>query len=198
MRRLHLLLIPVCVVLALPAAVSAKEPPGKKKSSAPKLDLGLGDIGGEIPKAEGLTRPEHKQERVGPQVTTRDVKYEVVKVEHAARFTPSASGARAEGGVLKAVKLSGTPPTLQPFATRVRVKATQKLNASIELVILDPRGDTALSGSGELVFSENGGDEVDYLLDWAPVARPAGGEYQLLVRIGGRPMGTWPLRVQKD
>ena len=72
-----------------------------------------------------------------------------------------------------------------------------RVNASIELVILDPRGDTALSGAGELVFRDGKADHVDYLLDWAPVARPSGGDYQLLIRIAGKPMGTWPLKVEK-
>ena len=144
-----------------------------------------------------MKKPESRQGAVAPKVTTSDVEYTVVKVEHASAFVRTAEGAKPQGGVLPAVMLSGHPPTTQPFTTLVRVKATQRVNASIELVILDPRGDTALSGAGELVFRDGKADHVDYLLDWAPVARPSGGDYQLLIRIAGKPMGTWPLKVEK-
>jgi hypothetical protein len=202
MRPLTLLLLPLCAALALPATGWAQDrmkDPKKKgaKVELPSLDLGLGSMGADIPKADGLHKPEERNQNIGPQVTSENVKYEVVKVEHAKDFIRTASGAKATPAPLKAVVLSGNPPTLQAFTTLIRVRASQKLNTSIDLVILDPRGDTALTGSGQLVFSKGESQEMDYLLDWAPVARPLAGEYQLLVRIGGQPMGTWPLSVTR-
>jgi hypothetical protein len=176
-------------------ALAADPAPAKKKSGAkvtvPKIEM---PTFGEIPKAEGLVAPKAEKLSNDPQVTTTRATYEVVKVQHARDF--SKSGDRAQPvGLLEAIALSGKPPTLEKFTTLVRVKSPQKVSTEIELVILDPRGDTALSGGGELSYRGAKGDEVDYLIDWAPVARPAGGEYKLLVRIGGEPMGTWPMKV---
>ncbi|MGA9519876.1 MAG: hypothetical protein WBV82_00345 [Myxococcaceae bacterium] len=192
----HVLRTAVTLVLALavPSFAEAADP-NKKKLVLP--NLGLGNVGGELPKADGLKKPSARPATVAPKVTTSDVEYTVLKVEHATVFARTATGAKPQGGVLPAVMLSGDPPTTQPFTTLVKVKATQKVNASIELVILDPRGDTALSGAGELDFRNSKTDDVEYLIDWAPVARPSGGTYQILVRIAGQPMGTWPLKVEK-
>ncbi len=192
----HMLKTAVTLVFALAVSSFAEAgEPSKKKVELP--NLGLGNIGGELPKTDGLKKPSARPATVAPQVTTSDVAYTVVKVEHATVFTRTATGAKPQSGVLPAVLLSGDPPTTQPFTTLVKVKATQKVNASIELVILDPRGDTALSGAGQLDFRNSKTDEVEYLIDWAPVARPSGGNYQLLLRIAGQPMGTWPLKVEK-
>ncbi len=81
------------------------------------------------------------------------------------------------------------------FTTAVRLKSPQRASAPIELALLDPRGDTALSASGEVSFKTVKGDEVDYLVDWDPVPLRAGGDFQLLIRIAGQPMGTWPLKI---
>jgi hypothetical protein len=188
-RRTAVILV---LALAAPLAAQAAEP---AKVKLP--DLGLEKIGGELPKADGLKKPQGRPATVAPKVTTSDVEYTVLKVEHASAFARSAEGARPVGGPLPAVMLAGDPPTTQPFTTLVKIKATQKVNASIELVVLDPRGDTALSGGGELAFRNGKSDELEYLIDWAPVARPSGGNYQLLIRIAGQPMGTWPLKVEK-
>jgi hypothetical protein len=186
----HLPLLAVALSLSGWAAGSSK--PAKQKFDVP--NLGLGNVGGEIPKADDLKKPETGSQDLGLKSSAKDVKYQVVKVEHATDFTGGPHGGKAVGP-LEAVVLSGEPPTLQKFATRVRVKASARVNAPIELVILDARGDTALSGNGEVVFGQ--GDEADYLMDWAPVARPSGGDYKVLVRIAGQPMGTWPLKVVK-
>jgi hypothetical protein len=38
-------------------------------------------------------------------------------------------------------------------------------------------------------------DEVDYMVDWDPTPTRAGGDFKVLIRIGGQVMGTWPLKV---
>ena len=48
------------------------------------------------------------------------------------------------------VATDGNPPTTEKFSTVVRVKATQKTNASIDVVILDPRGDTLMEAGREI------------------------------------------------
>jgi len=182
-------------LLTLPALAA---PPKKGKGTKVEklnLDLGLGALGGALPKADGIEARRAQNEVTSPKVTTSDVRYTVLKVEHAWEFTRTAEGARPVGAPLTEIGLYGRPPSTPKFTTLVRVKATQNVNAPIELVILDPRGDTAMEGRGELSFTGSRRGEVDWLIDWAPTARPDGGEYTLLVRIAGRPMGTWPLKV---
>lgn len=188
----------VLIVLALLpcAAIAAEKAKGKVK---PKLDLGIGTIGGELPAADGIERKKAKQEGVAPKVTTSaDATFEVVEVQNAWDFTRSASGMKPVGDLLTAITLYGKPPTTQKFTTLVRIKATQPVTAPIELALLDPRGDTAMSGSGELNFKGAKDGEVSWLIDWAPVARPTGGDFKLLIRVAGRPMGTWPLKVVEE
>lgn len=207
MRRmrpnLHVLAPLVCaLILSTPASAAEPAPSttksGKKKADVPKMDLDIGGIGGDLPRADGLQGKTAPSEGISPKITAQDVKYEVVKVEHAHAFTRSAAGAKPVGGALQVLQLYGRPPATPKFSTLVRVKATRNINTSIELVILDQRGDTALSGNGEVSFRGSKNGEVDWLIDWEPVARPSGGDYKLLVRVGGEPKGTWPLKVVEE
>jgi hypothetical protein len=77
----------------------------------------------------------------------------------------------------------------------VRVKSPQKANASIDVVILDPRGDTTMSASGQLNFRGQNQTEADWTVEWDPTPCRAGGNYQVMVRIAGQVLGTWPLKV---
>jgi len=52
-----------------------------------------------------------------------------------------------------------------------------------------------MTSSGELNFRRAKGDEVEYPVEWAPTPWPKGGNFSLLIRIGGQAMGTWPLKV---
>lgn len=190
------LLAALCLPLC---AVAADKPAAKKKKSdvvVPKIDLS--GIGGDLPKADGLKGKKAQGSGLTPKTSDPDVSYDVVEVVHAQDFSRGAGGARPVGGALEAITLYGKPPSTQKFSTLVRVKATKAVNTSIELVILDPRGDTMMTGSGELGFKGNEKREVDYLIDWAPTPHPKGGDFKLLVRIGGQPMGTWPLKVVAD
>jgi hypothetical protein len=96
--------------------------------------------------------------------------------------------------------LSGKPLTTEKFSTAIRVKSPQRVNARIEIAIVDFRGDMVMSSAGELRFRGAKGDEVDYTVDWDPVPwRAAGdraaGDFQVVVRVAGQPMGLWPLTL---
>ena len=176
-------------------AETTPKAPAKTKVDVPKIDLsGLGSI----PKGEGLSakrveRPE--PEPMAPRFGDAELaKYEVLGIGHARSFTRGAKGLAPVGGMLRSIQLSGTPPTTQPFATVVRVRSSHKGDAAIEVVILDPSGDTALSGSGQVRFKSDG-TTTDWQIDWDPTPRPKSGTYQVLVRVGGKPMGTWSLEV---
>jgi hypothetical protein len=192
--------LPTTVLLLLVPALALAAEPARKKPAAkpamtvevPKIDLG--GIGG-VPKADGMEAKRADQRDIAPKVTSSDVQYSVEEVVNAQEFTRTAAGNRPVGEPLKAVRMHGRPQVTQQFTTLVRVKATQNVNASIDVVILDPRGDTALSGSGTLSFTGSKTGEVEWLIDWAPTARPSGGDYKMLIRVAGRPMGTWPLKV---
>lgn len=195
-------IVALLILVALPFsdAIAADKAPAKKKSNVvvPKIDLS--GIGGDLPSSDGIKSKKAEGNAMSPKASDPDVSYSVVEVAHAQDFSRGFGGAKPVGGALKAISLYGKPPTTQKFTTLVKVKATRPVNTSIELVILDSRGDTAMSGSGELSFKsddkkKNEASEVDYLMDWAPTPQPKGGDYKVLVRIAGQPMGTWPLKV---
>ena len=194
-----LLAVALGVLFAAGPQALAEEPrkaPQKKpaqKVEVPKIDLG--GLGG-IPNADGVQKKRSDASaELSPKVTGSEVEYRVERVVHAQGFTRSVEGHVPVGEALEAIRLHGRPPVTQAFTTMIRVKATANVNASIDVAILDPRGDTALSGSGNLSFANAKTGEAEWLIDWTPTPRPHAGEYKVLVRIAGRPMGTWPLRV---
>jgi hypothetical protein len=183
------------LIAALPClggeATKSKAPKSTPmKVEVPKVDLsGLGAL----PTGEGISASRAREDALTPRAAA-DVQYEVVLVQHARQFTRTADTYAPVGEALQSVALAGDPPHTPRFTTHVRVRATREGRASLDLVVLDPAGDTAMSGEGTLIFR---GDkrEGDFLIEWDPTARPTGGTYQLLVRVAGRPLGTWPLEV---
>ncbi len=164
----------------------------RRKVDVPSITLPpLGDI----PKADGVTRPAVEKLGAEPTVSTVSATYSVAKVQHAKSFFRSRAGLLAMGGAIDSINLSGKPPTTEKFTTAIRVKSPQKINAPIEVAVLDPRGEIAMSSSGEVRFRGTKGDEVDYLIDWDPVPCRFSGDFQVVVRVAGQPMGTWPLKV---
>lgn len=149
----------------------------------------------DIPKADGVTRPAVEKLGAEPTVSTVSATYSVAKIQHAKTFVRSRAGLIAMGGAIDSINLSGKPPTTEKFSTVIRVKSPQRMNAPIEVAVLDPRGETALSSRGEVRFRGPKGDEVDYVIDWDPVPCRFSGDFQVVVRVGGQPMGTWPLKV---
>jgi hypothetical protein len=201
MRSLRWLVLPS--VLAVSFTALGTETTGTKKTAAAKaapktkLDVPKIDLSGlaTIPKGDGITARRVETEELAPRFGDAEVvKYEVVGIGHARAFTHGAKGLVPVGGMLRSITLTGSPLATQPFATVVRVRSTQKGDAPIEIVILDPAGDTALSGSGLVRFKTAGANQ-DWQIDWDPTPRPKSGTYQVLVRVGGKPLGTWPLEV---
>ncbi|MBX7113448.1 MAG: hypothetical protein K1X64_03860 [Myxococcaceae bacterium] len=167
----------------------------KPKKPPQKLDLGLPSFGA-IPKAEGLTKPKEVNPAAqGPTVTPASATYSVVKVTHGKSFTRTAAGAQPSAP-FDGVKLAGDPLVSEKFTTVVRVKCPQKVNTSIDVAILDSHGETMMEVTGgQLNFKGLKDDEVDYTVDWDPTTMSGAGEYQTLVRVGGNPMGSTPLKV---
>jgi hypothetical protein len=119
----------------------------------------------------------------------------VVSVVHGKSFMRSPSGAKASSP-FEQVATEGNPPTTEKFSTVVRVRCVSKVNASIDVVILDPRSDTLMEASGELFFRAQKDPELDWTVDWDRTSLPRGpGNYQVLVRVAGQPMGTFPLKI---
>lgn len=184
-------------VLGLCAAALAAPPPKAKAKGAPaqKIDLGLPSMG-ELPKGDNLHKPKADDSgKDTSSVKSEDATYAVVRVQHAKGFTGGAGGLVPVGAALEAVNLEGKPPSTERFSTLIRVKSPQRVAAPIDVVILDPRGATALSASGKLSFRATKGDEVDYAIDWESTPCRSGGDYSVLVRVAGKALGTYPLKV---
>jgi hypothetical protein len=188
----------MCLCLSAVALAADPAPAStKKKSSNVKVPSFTLPNMGEVPKGEGLQKPKADAPPPGPSTARpADATYTVTKVQFAKQFVHGPNGQQPVQP-FTSVALRGSPLTTEKFSSLVKVKCPQKVNAPIERVVLDPRGDTAMSASGELVFKGATTDEVDYLVDWDPTPTRAGGKFQLLVRIAGQPMGSWPLVVEQ-
>ncbi len=195
MRKLGLVFWLLAAVPLAHAEGPAKKPkPKDAGTSKMKMDLGLPSFG-KLPTGADLQKAKAKPAASEPTVTPAGVTYSVVRVQHAKSFLHTANGAMPMGGSLAAIPIVGNPPSTDKFTTVIRMKATQRVNAPIDVVILDPRGDTAMQATGELSFRGQVGNEADYTVDWEKTPTRAGGKFEVLVRVAGQVMGTWPLQV---
>jgi hypothetical protein len=188
MRMTRLGLITV-VALSLTAWGEDKKLVGTKKATAPKLDLSLPAIK-ELPKGQ-LQKAKPAADQNGPSGHA-DEAYSVVRVLHGKSFTHSAEGAKPSVPVTQ-VTVSGRPLVCEPFTTVVRVKSPLKRDAHIEVSIVDPRGDVVMEAPGELSY-RTGGDEAEWSVDWDGTSVRSAGDFQVLVRVAGNLVGTFPIK----
>lgn len=184
----------ILLALSLSLAAQAADPKlkGSKKESAPKLDLGLPTFN-QIPSDQKLENVKDKPEaQQGPSAAKAEEGYSVVRVVHGKGFMRGPDGAKPSSP-FASVTASGNPLMTEKFSTVVRVKSPAKKNTRIELAILDVRGDTVMDASGELRFGT--GEEAEWQVDWDPSGVRGPGDFQVLVRIGGNPLGTFPFKV---
>lgn len=178
-----------------PSEGRAKKPaPERPKRKAPTITL---PSLGEVPKAEGVQRSSSATLDPASRSAANEAQYQVIAVTHAKTFSDSPGGAQPIPKALDVVKLRDEQQT-EKFATAVRVRCPERQSAEIELAILDPRGTTALSASGALSYRGTRSDEAEWIVDWEPSKVIGPGKYQVLVRVAGRPMGTWPLTIAAD
>jgi hypothetical protein len=190
MNRAILMASLVCVGGAL--AADPKTDPklkGSKKEAAPKLDLGIPDFG-KLPTDTKLEESKAKPE-TAPTTKSSPVEegYSVVRVMHGKAFVRSGDGAKPSAPF---PQVTIDHNTAEKFSTVVRVKNPAKKNARIEVVVLDYRGDTVMEASGELYF--RGGAETEWTVDWEPTGVRGPGDFQVLVRVAGNPLGTFPIK----
>src|SRR5712692_8558203 len=114
----------------------------------------------DIPKAEGVQPPAVEKESSEPTVSTFPATHGVVKIQHARSFLQARVGPLPIGGTLTSVNLSGNPLRTEKFSTAIRVKSPQRVNAVIQVAIVDFRGDTVMSSAGQLRFRGVKTDEV--------------------------------------
>lgn len=193
MRMLRTLAVAALSLSLVALADEPKKLKGSKKESAPKLDLGLPKFG-DIPTDQKLENASGKGEpqQQGPSGTRVDEGYSVVRVVHGKAFIRAPDGAKPSTPFTQ-VTATTNPLMTEKFSTVVRVKSPAKKNTRIEVAILDPRSDTVMEASGELRFAT--GDEAEWQVDWEPSGIRNPGDFQVLVRIGGNPLGTFPLKV---
>ncbi|MBL8920696.1 MAG: hypothetical protein JNJ54_17655 [Myxococcaceae bacterium] len=195
MSRTSSIVVIAAALCALPARAEEKKAQPKLKGSmkqqAPKIDLGLPTFGS-IPSGDGLKKVEEKPAADRPTTTSGQATYTIVSVQHGKGFIRTPTGSKPSAPY-PAVTAAGSPLMTEKFTTVVRVKAPDKKTTSIEVVVLDPRGDTVMDANGSLPFKN---EEADWTVDWDPTGIRAAGEFQVLVRLGGNPLGTFPLKVE--
>ena len=164
------------------------------KKKGEKIDLGIPSFGN-IPKGDNLEKPKDKKPTGGePSPSSPSAIYSVVKVVHGKSFTRSATGATPTIA-FEAVTASGNPLTTEKFSTVVRVKNAEKKSADITVNIIDPRGESVMDASGTVTFRGSKTDEMDYTIDWDPTGIRAAGDFQVMVKVAGQMLGTFPLKV---
>ena len=182
--------------LLVVAALAHAEPPrklkGKKSESAPKVDLSLPSFDG-IPKDQKLETAKPKDNKDAPSTPKVDEGYTVVRIVTGKSFTRSPEGAKASAPYPAVALTSSNPNVTEAFSSVIRVKSPAKKNARIEVAVLDQRADTVMEASGELRFTS--GDEAEWQVDWEPTQIRTPGDFQYLVRVGGNPLGTFPLKI---
>jgi hypothetical protein len=186
-------LLLAALLLALPYL--AQEAKGAKKDSLGLSGLRMPSLGS-VPKAEGLQAPKAAPLPEGTRQSGGPAQYKVVEVVHAAGFVAGEKGPQPMGEPLTQVSLKGKPPTTERFSTLLRVDSTSPSGAPIEVLVLDGRGETVMQSSGRLSFG--GTTSSHFQVDWTPSGLRRGGTYQVLVRVAGEPLGTWPLEVRQQ
>lgn len=180
-------------LLTLAVAAVAAEPKlkGSKKETAPKLDLGLPTFK-ELPKEQLKKSTDSDTQQIAPSASGPEETWTVLGVVHGKAFIRTPDGAKPSTPFPQVNVTTGNPWTTEKFSTIVRVKHPKKKSASIDVVILDPRGDTVMDASGQLVY--RAGEVAEWTVDWEPTSIRNPGDFQVLVRIGGNPIGTYPLK----
>ncbi len=190
-------LIATAMFLSASFAVAAppKQSPDAGSPKRQKLDLGLPKSFNALPLGETMEKPKEKSAQQVPTTTAANAEYSVVRVAHGKSFLRTADGAKP-AAPFDQVPTEGNPLTTEAFSTVVRVRCAQKANAPIDVIILDPHNDTLMEASGEIFFRSQKEVEVDYTVDWERTRLPRGaGAYQVLIRVAGAPLGTFPLRI---
>lgn len=190
-RTISRLLLAATLCLGVLAHADEPKLKGAKKESAPKLDLGLPTFK-ELPKEQLQKAKPGEDQQVRPSAGGPEEGYTVLGVVHGKAFIRSPDGAKPSTPFTQVNVTPGNPWTTEKFSTVVRVKNPKKKSASIEVVMLDARGDSVMDASGELVF--RAGEIAEWTVDWEPSSIRNPGDFQVLVRIGGNPMGTFPLK----
>lgn len=190
MNRATVLLTVLCTGLSL-----AADPPkgdaklkGTKKQAAPKLDLDMRDFGA-LPTDTKLEKSKPKQDAMQTKDSPVEEGYSVVRVVHGKSFIRTADGAKASAPF---EQVTIEKNTSEKFSSVVRVKHPGKKDTRIEVVVLDYRGDTVMEASGALYF--RGAAETEWTVDWEPTGVRGPGDFQVLVRIAGNPLGTFPIK----
>ncbi len=189
----------VLIVVSLSLSALAEEPKklkGSKKDAAPKLDLGLPQFT-DVPKDQKLESAKGKTDtQTGPTGARADEGSSVVRVVHGKTFIRGTDGAKSATPFPAVTATPSNPWQMEKFSSVVRVKSPAKKNARIEVAILDQRTDTVMEAAGELRFGNS--EEAEWQVEWEATSIRLPGEFQVLVRVGGNPLGTFPFKVQAE
>ena len=157
----------------------------KKKSSKP--DFSMPDLPA-LPKGDGMstTKTDDPSVQTKHPADPSKAKYTLASVQHAQQFV--SRGDRYEARyVLDKIEVVNLPMTVPPFHTLVRVTSSDKLGASIEVRLVDPKGIPVVTSQGSLLFG--GHEEAEFLVDWDPFTLKNAGTYQVEVTVAGLLIG---------
>ena len=169
------------------AVALAKEPKAaSKKTRAPMFEMPSFQA---LPQAEGLKQRDADTtvERPALREAAAPV-YTIVSVAHLS----------AVGAPMSALPLSGQPRTTPRFQSSLKVRCPQKVSAPIEVVVLDAKQDTVMTATGRLTYRPSAPEVTEYTIDWSPSPVTRAGDLQVLVRVAGQALGTWPLPVEPE
>lgn len=165
------------------------------KSKVKAADFSIGELPA-LPTGDGMKATEEKSKvETKKPVDPGAAKYALLSVTHAEQFVQHGENYEARHPISR-ISVVNLPMTVASFHTLVRVRSDDKLGATIEVRLLDPRGSQVLSSQGALVFG--GHPEADFLIDWDPFTLQKPGTYTVAVTVGGQEIGKQPFPVQQE
>jgi hypothetical protein len=189
MMRTHLASA-VALFCAVSSLAADPAPKSTKPGKAPKIQF-------DVPKFEAIPKGELKsavpvEAASSPSEKHRDEAVSLVSILHGKSFIRTPAGA-APSAPFAQVKISpGNPFQTEKFSTVVRVKNPSKRRVSVEVALLDSRGDTVMEAKGQLAFQT---EVAEWTADWDATNVRGPGEYQVLVRLDGNPQTPTSLKL---
>lgn len=180
MMRAPIAVLALCLPL-LAYAETATRKTSAADTAPPKMDFKLDLPSFDVPTTGDLEDGRTSQAQgKGPT----KVAYAIEAVKHAKSFRVGREGACEPQGAIESFKVPTFPATVEAFETCLRLKASSGVVASIEARILDPQGKEVASAGGEVSFARKS-NTIDYVISWIGFPARSGGQYKMVVRVGG-------------
>ena len=148
--------------------------------SVPKIEL---PKFGDLPSSKEVSSNSAAESELLDSKTSVNATYVIVSVQQE----------RVLGRPVSVLPMSELTSKSEPFSSIIRLRASQKNKARIDVSLIDPRGSALVTHSGLVSFKHSPSNETDYVIRWETFSIPEPGTYQMKIELDGQEMGIWPL-----